>query len=230
MKKIIFSILIGVIVLSFSLNLESASKRKRVAVFDFDFAAVQKWWEGNWDIGKGIADILVTNLVEDGTYSVIERKALEKILAEQDFSTSDRADATTAAKVGKVLGVEYIIIGSITTFGTDTQKVGVGGGGWGLKKFGIGGIGTKKTKAKVVINARMIDVNTGEIVAVAKGTGESKRTGLLLGVGGGGAGGGGGVGIDMSSSDFRETILGEATEAAVTQVKDKLVQVYSKLE
>lgn len=205
------------------------AKGPRVAVFDFDFAAVHKWWDWDWDIGKGIADMLVTELVNDGTYRVIERKALDKILAEQDFSTSDRANPETAAKIGKILGVKYIIIGSITTFGTDTKQVGIGGGAWS-QRFGLGAIGTKKTKAKVVINARMIDVDTGEIVAVAKGTGESKRSGLLLGGLLGGRGGGGGMMIDMQSSDFRETILGEATEEAVVQVKDQLVAKAGKLE
>jgi hypothetical protein len=46
------------------------------------------------DIGKGISDLLVTYLVKDGSYSVIERKALDKILAEQNFSNSDRANPT----------------------------------------------------------------------------------------------------------------------------------------
>jgi len=48
------------------------------------------------DIGKGIADLMVTNLVKDGSYSVIERKALDKIMAEQNFSNSDRADPNSA--------------------------------------------------------------------------------------------------------------------------------------
>ncbi len=223
------SLLVGLIFLVSISPIFSLAKGPRVAVFDFDFAAVHKWWDWNWDIGKGISDILVTELVNDGTYRVIERKALDKILAEQDFSTSDRANPETAAKIGKILGVKYIIIGSVTTFGLDTKKVGVGGVAW-VDKFGLGKVGTKKTKAKVVINARMIDVDTGEIVAVAKGTGESKRTGLLLGGLLGGRGGGGGAMIDMQSSDFRETILGEATEEAVVQLKDQLVAKSGKLE
>ena len=37
-------------------------------------------------------------LVKDGSYSIIERKALEKILAEQNFSNSDRANPTLAVR------------------------------------------------------------------------------------------------------------------------------------
>ena len=41
------------------------------------------------------------------------------------------------AKIGKALGVKYLIVGSITKFGTEDSKKGVGGGGFG-SKFGIG--------------------------------------------------------------------------------------------
>ena len=71
-------------------------------------------------------------LVQDGTYSVIERKAMDKILAEQNFSNSDRANPNSAAKLGKLLGVDAIIVGSITQFGSDKKTTNVGGLGGGL--------------------------------------------------------------------------------------------------
>ncbi len=195
-----------------------AADKKRIAVLDFEFGTVQQWWSGNWDIGRGISDLLVDELVRDGTFSIIERNRLNTVLAEQDFSTSQRADAATAAKVGRVLGVNAIIVGSITQFGTEEKSTGVGGALGRWSGFGGGKVGTSKGKAKVGINARLIDVNTGEILAVAAGTGESARSGLLLGGFGGGRGGFGAGEIDMSSSDFRETILGEAVSAAVTNL------------
>src|SRR3954452_5000762 len=83
----------------------AAKRRPRIAVMDFDYGTVQTWtsevFGTNVDVGKGIVDLLVTDLVKDGTYSVIERKQLDKILAEQNFSNSNRADASTAAKIGK---------------------------------------------------------------------------------------------------------------------------------
>ena len=87
------------IFLAASADLSGAEARKRVALMDFEFGTVQHWWSGNWDIGKGIADLVVTNLVKDGTYSVIERKKLDAILQEQNFSNSDRANPTSAAKI-----------------------------------------------------------------------------------------------------------------------------------
>ena len=169
------------------------SKRPTVAVLDLDYGTVQRWWEGNWDIGKGVADMIVDGLVDDGSYRVIERKRLDAILAEQNFSNSDRADpsAASVAKLGKALGVKYLIVGSITKFGTENKDIKVGGGGWGGAGFGLGKVGTSKGKATVGITARMVDTTTGEIMASAKGEGTSKRSGLLLGGGGGGWGGAG---------------------------------------
>ena len=61
-----------------------APRKKRVAVFDFDYATVRSnsaaLFGTDVDVGKGISDLLVTYLVKDGTYSVIERKAMDKIL------------------------------------------------------------------------------------------------------------------------------------------------------
>src|SRR5947209_10558202 len=115
--------------------LAPAQPKKRVAVMNFDYATVQSGVQAifgtNQDIGKGIADVLVDKLVNDGTYSVIERKMLDKIIAEQNFSNSDRADPNSAAKIGKILGVDAIVIGSITQFGRDDKQTNVGGGAVG---------------------------------------------------------------------------------------------------
>ncbi len=64
------------------------------------------------DVGKGIAgiaDLLVDKLVADGTYSVIGRKALDKILAGQNVSNSDRADPSSAARIARLPGVDAIM-------------------------------------------------------------------------------------------------------------------------
>jgi curli biogenesis system outer membrane secretion channel CsgG len=205
-----------------------AQNKKRVAVLDFDYATVRSSvaaiFGGDADVGKGIADLMVTRLVNDGVYSVIERKALDKIINEQNFSNSDRANPDTAAKIGRVLGVEAIIVGSITQFGRDDKSLGVGGGALGgvTGRFGLGGVGKRQAKAVVGINARMVNTETGEILAVAEGKGESKRSGLLLGGAGGSYGGAGGGAVDMSSHNFADTILGEAVGQAVSDVAKQL--------
>jgi len=212
----------------------AAGRRPRVAVLDFEYATVyrdvQLIFGQNIDVGKGITDLLVTNLVKDGSYSVIERKALDKILAEQNFSNSNRADATSAAKIGKMLGVDAIIVGSVTQFGNDTKNTGIGGVGAGLGKIGIGGVGQKQSKAIVGLTARIINVDTGEIMAVAEGKGESKRTSTSLAGGGGGWGGFGAGAVNFGASDFQQTIIGEAVKAATDKMSTEVIADRPKVE
>jgi curli biogenesis system outer membrane secretion channel CsgG len=202
-----------------------AATKHRVAVMNFDYGTVQSSVSAifgtDQDIGKGISSMLIEKLVKDGQYSVIERAALDKLLAEQNFSNSDRANPTSAAKIGQLLGVDTIIIGTITQFGRDDKHTNLGAGGYG-SKFGLGGIGTKNSKAVVAVSARMVNVNTGEIISAVTGSGESSRGGTSLIGAGGGYGGGGGGALDMGSSNFGNTILGEATHKAVDDMGAQL--------
>jgi curli biogenesis system outer membrane secretion channel CsgG len=204
----------------------AAQQKKRVAVLNFDYGTVRtvvaSIFGTDQDVGKGISDLLVQKLVQDGKYSVIERNAIDKVLAEQNFSNSDRADASTAAKIGHILGVDAIIMGSITKFGRDDKKVGGVGGGRGGWTGAIAGFGKKDSKAEVAITARLVNTSTGEILAAVTGNGQSSRSGLFLGGAGGGPGGAGGGAFDMSSSNFAETILGEAVTKAVDDTATQL--------
>ena len=213
-----------------SLPLSAQSNRPTIAVLNFEFGSVQQWWSGNQDIGTGISDMLVDELVNGGSFRVIERKQLEAIMAEQNLAQSERADpsAKTVAQIGKLLGAKYIVTGSVTKFGTENSNKSFSGGGWG-SKYGVGSVGTAKGKANVAITTRIIDTTTGEIMASAKGEGTSKRSGLLLAGSGGGAAGAAGS-IEFGSSGFRDTILGEATEIAVKETAGKLVAAKSRLQ
>lgn len=209
-------------------------RKKRVAIFDFDYATVHSdvaaLFGSDVDVGKGIADLLVTDLVKDGSYSVIERKALDKIMAEQNFSNSDRANPNSAAKLGKILGVDAIIIGSITQFGGEKKNVGAGGGGGGFGGFGLGGFHHSKTKANVGIDARIVNIDTAEILGVAEGKGESSRESTSLLGGGGNWHGFGAGGVDFGSSDFQNTIIGEAVKKATDELSSGLIADKDKVE
>jgi len=213
-----------------SLAPATAQQKKRVAVFDFEYgtvsSSVYQIFGGNVDIGKGVADMIVDRLVKGNTYSVIERKALDKILTEQNFSNSDRADSSSAARLGRVLGVDAIIIGSITQFGRDDKQTSVGGGAFGGigRKYGLGGVSKNQSKAVVQISSRLVSTETAEILTVASGKGESTRSGAsLLGAGGSAAAGAGGA-YDMTTKNFAATILGEAVNQAVTEITTQIDQ------
>jgi len=207
---------------------QPSPQRPRVAVLDFNYATVmttsQAVFGTNVDIGKGISDMLIDRLVNDGTYRLVERNEIDKIINEQNFSNSNRADPGTAAKIGKILGVEEVIVGDITQFGRYDQSKNVGGmlGKWG-SGYGLGGVGTHKAKAVVAVTARLVNTSTGEILASATGKGESERSGTNLLGGGAGAGGYGAGSAGMNSSNFAQTIIGEATTQAVTQLAQGLI-------
>jgi curli biogenesis system outer membrane secretion channel CsgG len=183
---------------------------------DFDYGTIDNWW-GQYDIGKGMADQVVNALLEDGSFRVIERKKLDTVLAEQDFAQSDRADPSAAkmAKMGKVLGVKYILAGSITKFATESR-----GGGMRVKGIGLGG---KKTKSEVALTARVIDATTGEIMISAKGLGESSK-------GGGFDFSKGGFGVGTNSEEWRSSGLGDAQEKACNEFVAALVAKKDRLE
>jgi curli biogenesis system outer membrane secretion channel CsgG len=203
------------------------TRKARIAVMDFDYATVQTassaMFGSNIDVGKGITDLLIANLVKNGTYSIIERSALDKIMAEQNFSNSQRADPSSAARLGKLLGVDAIIVGSVTQFGNETKNRNVGGGGGGWHGYGVGGIGHSKSNANVGVTARIVNVDTGEILAIAEGAGTSSRSSTSLLGGGGNWSGWGNGAVDFGSSNFQETIIGEATKQAVDKLTTDVI-------
>ncbi len=227
MRKTLSVLLLGLLGLV-ALQPASAQDKRRVAVMDFGYAtvmnSVQAIFGTNQDIGKGITDMIVNQLLADGSYHVYERAVIDKVMNEQNFSNSNRADPATAAKIGALAGVDIIIVGDITQFGRDDKNYGGGGGGGNWGHYGVGGLGIHKSKAVVEITARMVDVNTGEILASVTGHGESKRSGAdMLGGGGSGWSNGGGH-LDMGSANFGQTIIGEATKASVIDVATGLDQ------
>ena len=191
-------------------------KRVQVAVMDFDFGTIENWW-GQYDIGKGMADQVVDALVNDGTFSVIERKKLDTLLAEQDFAHSNRAEpnAATLSKIGKIKGVKYVIAGSITKFSTEKR-----GGSLRIKGIGVGG---SKGKAQVNLTARVIDVTSGEIVASVKGEGISNK-------GGGFNFSAGGVGAGTNAEEWRASGIGDAQERACNDFVAQLILKKARLE
>ena len=227
MKARLVTVLVTVLAVAGMVVPASAqSERPMVAVMYFDYSAVNNWWSGvsgNYDIGKGVADQVVDELINESDFRVIERKRIDTVLAEQDFQASDRADPHTQAQIGKVLGVRYIIAGSITKFTTEDKKYGAGGLGGGV----IGGLGLKKSKSEVQLNARVIDAETGEILIAAKGKGDSKKGGGVT-VGGGGSGVGGG--FSMGSDEYRASALGEAQEKACMELVKNIVKRQNKLQ
>jgi curli biogenesis system outer membrane secretion channel CsgG len=203
-----------------------APAKRRVAVFDFDNAAAQSGpaipflQTTGPNRGKAVADLLVTRLVQNAVVSVIERNALDKLLAEQNLSNSDKTDALTAAKLGRILGVDAIILGSITHYDYDDKTTGGGGSSFG--GFGHSSMSTKHDiKALVQISARVVSPDTAEVLSAAQGVGEIARKGVKLDV------------RDTSRTNVMmggsNPLMNEAMDKAVAELAGQLEQNVVKL-
>ena len=204
------------------------SAKKRVAVFDFDNAAVQvagisiPFVESSpqANVGKAAATMLVSRLVKDGTATVVERAALDKLLAEQNLGNSDRTDPLTAAKLGRLLGVDVIIMGSVTHYDYDDKTT--GGGGPRFGGFGGSSMSTKHDiKALVQLSARLVSPDTAEVVAVSEGVGELVKKGVK---------------VDMRDArslglmnGTGNPMMNEAMDKAIAQLGTQLAQTLPKL-
>ena len=102
-----------------------AQARIRVAIWDFENNSERSWWFHN-DLGPAARNHIDTQFSENedlsSRFSVIEREKLDLVLKEQGLATSGALDQQTAAKVGQVLGIKYIITGAIDKFAINTTK------------------------------------------------------------------------------------------------------------
>ena len=104
--------------------LAPSQEKVRIAVMNFENNSQWHWWGDR--LGEAAADELVTQLFQTGKFSVVERSQINAVLAEQDFGQSGRVNPSQAADIGKILGVQVILTGSITKFAIDEK-----GGGFG---------------------------------------------------------------------------------------------------
>lgn len=203
------------------------AQKKRVIVDQFDYSAVktqvQAVFNTQQDIGKGIRAMLVKRIADANNLVVVERAKMDTLIKEQDMNAGNRVKQGSGARVGRISGADALLSGDIIIFGRDDKKKSVKGGG--IIGGVIGGIASskKEDKAVVAITYRLIDAETSEVIATGEARGESVRKGNALGAIGGVLGkGAAGVQVDMTSSNFAETIIGEATQDCVNKLADIL--------
>ncbi|MDH5657676.1 MAG: FlgO family outer membrane protein, partial [Spirochaetia bacterium] len=89
----------------------SKLKQKTIAVMPFETLNSPS------GLGNEIPEKLTHELVDVGKFSVIERSKINKILKEQSLSSTGVIDADTASKIGKLLSVEALVVGTISNNG-----------------------------------------------------------------------------------------------------------------
>lgn len=173
--------------------------KRRIGVIDFE----NKTNYGDSRIGRSATDILITELVKTDKFVVIERDKMTKLLDEQNMGKSGLINEATAAKAGKLLGLNAIVTGAISQFGAKKE-----GADYLLGQ-------NKRQITEATVDIRVVDVETGEILYADSGKGVStKKTGQVLGMG--------------TRSSYDETMEGEALRAAIVQFTKNIVSQVNK--
>lgn len=91
-------------------------KQLSVAVADFpDLQGVTS------NLGRYVASRLTTRLAQTPSFFVIERQRLGQVLAELKFSMSDLVDPSKAKQLGRMVGVEAIVVGTVSDLGNQVD-------------------------------------------------------------------------------------------------------------
>jgi curli biogenesis system outer membrane secretion channel CsgG len=155
-----------------SLSSAASSDKPRIAVLEFKNKADNQWWYHGG--AEAAQDVFVTELVKSGKFRVVEREQLEALMQEKNLSLSGDVDPKSAVRIGKLLGVNYLLTGAVTEYGNTD----VSGGG--------GGVYAGKRKFVAALNARLIDTSTGEVVWADEASQEEASIRVsVFGVGGG---------------------------------------------
>lgn len=170
-------------------------QRKKIAVLEFD----DQTDYGYGRIGRSAASVLTTYLDRSGQFALYEREKLSHIIAERQQGANGAIDATVAAEVGKKVGLDFVIIGTVSSFGYHTTR--------NQALF----FGSKvKQQAEATVDVRLVDVATGRIIASESGRGIAEdASSKVLGFG--------------ASSGYDETMAGNALRAAISKFADKLI-------
>ena len=104
-------------------------------------------------------DTLNTDLLQSGYFNMVERARVDALISEFEFDMSGLVDTSTAAKFGKMLGAQYVVIGSVTGLSIDPKNRG---------------------KMVANISARMVEVETARIALAGRGKGVGSSTSEAL--------------------------------------------------
>jgi curli biogenesis system outer membrane secretion channel CsgG len=162
---------------------EYTGPKSRIAVSSFTDKTRKGWYSRK--IGDGMADQLITALVNTNRFSVVERQNLKGVMEEIGFGQSGMVDPSTAAKIGKVAGADLIVTAAVTEF-----EGNVGGSKTNVKAResgmmgALGGLMGGSQKAHMAIDLRITDVQTSEIIAASSVEGTSKNIDFGAVVGG----------------------------------------------
>lgn len=168
------------------------------------------------DFGTGLSEMLTTALINSNRFILLERKALSDIQNEQMLATGGTVDPSTSPQPGKLLGAQALIRGAVTEYSYRSSST--GGNANVLKGIGIG---MSKAEALVVLDVRIYDVATGQIIDSVKAEGKAKSSATAIDVDK--------EDFKVSTDSFKQSPLGEATRQAIDKAVKFICQRMEKV-
>ena len=162
-----------------------------------------------WDLGDGMADILVDRLVTTKRYHVIERPELNSVLEELRFQTSGMTREQRRAVLGRIKNVEYLIKGTVTDFGHLSTTSGA------FKSSSFRFFGAQAV-AVVGMTFYVVDVESGEIITSQSLEEAVRATDVAVA--------GEYKGVSLGGRVFYRTPLGRATSKVMDRAVEKVTQ------
>lgn len=186
--------------------------KKVIAVAEFENKTN---WAGQANLGSGMADQLITALMNTSRFLVLERQSIEAVLREQDLGASSRTTEEGGAKIGELARAQILIQGAITEFEQSTS-----GGGGGFSYGGVT-VTANEATAHVAVDVRVYDTTTGQILASKACKGTAKASGGSFGYSDGDWG--------FAAGGEARTPLDFAVRDAITQAVDFIVLELQKI-
>ena len=139
MKKIS---LIIMLLMAFAMAATAQNKKMKIAVMDFKAGVGVIANEV-----EGLSDMLINTLYESGKFSIVERSQINQVLKEQKFQASELTNEQLA-QVGRILGVESVLIGTVNFLAEHKNIDG-------------------SMTGEYNVDIRAVDVESGEVVTTA---------------------------------------------------------------
>ena len=125
----------------------------------------------------GIEELLTSAILGTDRFYVVDRKVVEEAVAEEKAARGN--EAARPASLGRALGAQYLVIGTIHEWIPQVGSKGLAGGSIS-RKF-LGGLGVEQSSSLVRLSVRVVDTGTGQVVASHSVTGTRAKTKLGLG-------------------------------------------------
>lgn len=177
-----------------------------VAVTNFEN---RSGFTGQWNLGSGMADLLVAELMDSGKFTVLERQQLGGVIGEIGLQEQPLFRREGRVDSGRLKNARYQIRGTITDFSQVS-----GGGFWvRLRRFFFRSSGAT---ARVSIVMTVVEVESGQILASVRSTATASARSAY--------GAASYNGVDFGGDTFSKTPLGTATTEAIRSGVRKLTR------